>query len=437
MKTIGKKMMTGTIAAGVLLGGGLIGLSHSQAQAADTNAANTDSGKVSTDSGFKGRGGDHKGFRGNNIGNNIVKETATLLGVDESAIKDELKQGKTLAAIAQEKGLSEADYLQKLTEAETKAIDDAVAAGKLTQTQADKIKTNLSDRLKKAIENTGFGKEGKHEGFGFGGGDLVKETATLLGVDESAIKDELKQGKTLAAIAQEKGLSEADYLQKLTDAETKAIDDAVAAGKLTQTQADKIKTNLSDRLKKAIENTGFGKEGKREGFGFGGGDLVKETATLLGVDESAIKDELKQGKTLAAIAQEKGLSEADYLQKLTEAETKAIDDAVAAGKLTQTQADKIKTNLSDRLKKEIENTFSKGFEGKGHAGAFRDPDAVAQALGISKQELTTALQAGKSVLDLAKEKGISEEQLRSKLKEIKDQNGSVQQDQASAASAAS
>src|SRR5206468_4156420 len=126
MKTFGKKMVTGTIAAGVLLGGGLIGLTHSQAQAADTNATNTDSGKVSTDSGFKGRGGEHKGFRGNNIRTNIVKETATLLGVDQSAIQDELKQGKTLAAIAQEKGLNEADYLQNLTDAKTKAIDDAV-----------------------------------------------------------------------------------------------------------------------------------------------------------------------------------------------------------------------------------------------------------------------------------------------------------------------
>ncbi|WP_269884890.1 hypothetical protein [Paenibacillus gyeongsangnamensis] len=549
----GKNMVLSTIAASVMLGGGWIGLVHTQAQAADASAAaNKNTNQVKKDGGFKGRGAEGRpGFGG--FGGGPFKEVATILGVDESAVMDAVKSGKTLAAFAAEKGVSEDVLLQKLTDARTKAIDAAVTAGKLTQAQADKEKANLADRLKQEVEGTGFGKGrggDMHEGFGGFGGGTFKEVATILGVDESAVMDAVKSGKTLAAFAAEKGVSEDVLLQKLTDDRTKAIDAAVTAGKLTQAQADKEKANLADRLKKEVESSGFGK-GRRgdmhEGFGFGGpfkevatilgvdenavmdavksgktlaafaaekgvsedvllqkltdartkaidaavtagkltqaqadkekanladhlkkevestgfgkgrggdmhegfggfgGGAFKEVATILGVDESAVMDAVKSGKTLAAFAAEKGVTEDVLLQKLTDTRTKAIDAAVTAGKLTQAQADKEKANLADRLKKEVESTgFGKGpqgkpgeFGGRGHGGAWGSPDAVAQILGMTKQELTTALQSGKSISDLAKEKGISEDQLAAKLKELRSQKAPAKpQDSAAPAAAA-
>ncbi|UQZ83978.1 hypothetical protein SK3146_03190 [Paenibacillus konkukensis] len=337
MKTIGKKILTGTIAAGFLIGGGLTAL-LTQAQAQDT---------------------------------------------DSSTVQNN------------------------------------------TDTNGTKHKADFG---KKGFEGRGaFG-----GGFGFGGTNVIKETATILGVEQSVVTDELKQGKSLAEIAQDKaGLSEDDYLSKLTAAETTAIDDAVTSGKLKQEQADKQKANLADRLKKEVERKGTAKEtGDKPKFGgnFGGGmvmrggDLLKQAATVLGVEQSVITDELKQGKSLAQIAQDKaGLSEDDFLSKLTAAETADIDAAVASGKLTQEQADKQKANLADRLKKEVENTMKFGqFSGKGkqqHFGSLADPDKLAQIIGVTKEELTADLQAGKSLAEIAEAKGISEDQLISGLKD--------------------
>ncbi|WP_051621228.1 hypothetical protein [Paenibacillus sp. UNC451MF] len=335
MKQIGKKILTGTIAAGFLLGGGLTAV-LTQAQAQDTASStvqnNSDTSSKQDKAGFKkgmeGRG-ERPGFGFG--GNNVIKETATLLGVEQSVITDELKQGKTLAQIAQDKaGLSQEDFLQKLVAAETTTIDAAVTSGKLTQEQADKQKTNLTDRLTKEITNTGFGK-------GFGdkgdkgegrGNNVFQQIATVLGVEQSVIQDELKQGKTLVQIAQDKaGLTEDAFLQKLVAAETANIDAAVTSGKLTQEQADKQKSDLSDRLKKMIENTQ--KQGPMGG-GFGrpdhfGGFANNDTlAKILGITTDELTTQLKAGSSLVEIAQSKGITEDQLITQVKDSMTDSI-----------------------------------------------------------------------------------------------------------------
>lgn len=224
MKSISKKIVTGTIAASLVLGGA--GFLYTQANAADSGATgNTQTAPSNApdkkDFGFKGHG-KHEGF--GFFGNNLVKETAALLGVEQKAITDELKQGKTLAQIAQEKGLTEDDYLQKLVAAENQSIDSALSSGKITQDQADKKKSVLSDRLKKAIEST-KPKDGEHKGGVRGKGQFgpfgkPEAAAQILGITQDELKTELKAGKSLAEIAQAKGISEEDLISKLKDSLT-------------------------------------------------------------------------------------------------------------------------------------------------------------------------------------------------------------------------
>ncbi|MGQ7890820.1 hypothetical protein [Paenibacillus sp. WC2504] len=303
------------------------------------------------------------------------------------------------------------------------------------QAYADTISPSANDMTQKA----GFGKGGKGFGDrgGFRGGNVLKETATILGVEESAVQEALKAGKTLAAFAEEKGLTKEDYLQKLVAAETTSITDQVTAGKLTQEQADKIVAGLSDQLTKQIDGTGFKvgfgggfqggfPGGDRGGKGHGGDKLLEETATILSVEPSAVQEALKAGKTLSAFAVEKGLTEADFVAKLVAAETTAINTEVTAGKLTQEQADKMLADLSYRVTKQVQSTRPEGGpEGRGDHrgpggpgfGMFGNPEALTQILGITQEELRTELEAGKSIADVASAKGISEDDLISKIKD--------------------
>lgn len=216
MKSIGKKLITGTIAASFLLGGAAV--VHNQVYAADSasaSAAQTQNGGQNGAKGMKDHAQRNKGeFRG---GLNVVKQTATILGVDEAVVTDALKQGKTLAQFAADNGLTEDVYLQKLTAAETQAIDEAVSSGKLTQDQADQRKSKLADRLKQAIENADrhqFRGDGGPMGMGPRGNF---EALTALGITKEDVAAGMKAGKSLAEIAQEKGISRDQLINKLKE----------------------------------------------------------------------------------------------------------------------------------------------------------------------------------------------------------------------------
>ena len=249
MKFMSKKILTGTVAAGVILGGGLFGALHyNQAYAANTDQAvvqGADGKAIAKEF----RGGKHGGFEGRAFsGSDPIQGIATLLDMDAKSVLDELKQGKTLAQLAQEKkGWSEDELLAKLVETATKSIDDAVSAGKMQQSQADQIKSHLSESLKKFIvqgmpmKPGGF--KGEHGGWGRGGhggpgggfmgpGAGLDGAAQLLGVTKEELMEGLKSGKSLAEMAEAKGVSEEQLINKLKD-------------------------NMTDMLKQFVESKGM------------------------------------------------------------------------------------------------------------------------------------------------------------------------------------
>jgi ribosomal protein S20 len=140
MKNVSKKILTGTIAAAFLLGGA--GVLHINQANAATETSTVGNSTIIHEKPKK------------DYGNHIIQDVATILGVDLTTITDQVKQGKTLAQVAQDKGVTEDVLLQKLMDAVNQSIDAAVTTGIITQTQADKTKSGLADRLKDVVENS-------------------------------------------------------------------------------------------------------------------------------------------------------------------------------------------------------------------------------------------------------------------------------------------
>jgi hypothetical protein len=206
MKSIGKKILTGTIAATFLIGGA--GLLHNtQANAATTATSAVQSSNASTNDHVK---------RGH--GSNLIQEAATILGVDQTTITDQLKQGQTLVQVAQGKGMTEDVLLQKLTDAENQSIDAAVTAGTITQAQADKKKSGLAARLKKEVENTE-----QHNGHEKGGFTDKATLSQILGITQQELTTNLQAGQSLAEIAQAKGINEDQLISNIKDSMTNKL----------------------------------------------------------------------------------------------------------------------------------------------------------------------------------------------------------------------
>jgi hypothetical protein len=142
------------------------------------------------------------------------------------------------------------------------ALKGLVTDGTTTQEQADRVATTLneSDALRRGRHG-----HGGHGGFGFHGGLALNAAAESLGITAQELRTELGEGKTLAEIAEAKGVEADALVDDLVAAATERIKQAVTNERLTQAQADELIAALPERIATAVEE-GFG----GRGFGLGG-----------------------------------------------------------------------------------------------------------------------------------------------------------------------
>jgi len=102
--------------------------------------------------------------------------------------------------------------------------------------------------------------------FGRGGLSLVDVTAKVTGQDRAAVVASLREGKTLAQVAEAAGKSAADVKQAALDARKAKLDEAVAAGRLTAEEADAMMTLMDARIDRQLTSD-WPAGRRRPGFG--------------------------------------------------------------------------------------------------------------------------------------------------------------------------
>ncbi|MCW5851392.1 MAG: DUF2680 domain-containing protein [Anaerolineae bacterium] len=344
-------------------------------------------------------------------GADVLGAAAQALGMTTQDVMTQLQAGKTLADLAQSKGVSQDAVKQAIATAQKAAVDAAVTAGRLTADQATQAKQRIDQEvaamdLTKPGFGFGFGRGPQPGGApqpnqgaprpdfggrgpGFGGADVPNAIAKALGMTAQDLMTELKAGKTLADVAQAKGVSQDALKQAIANAQKAAVDAAVTAGRLTADQATQAKQQIDQRVA-ALDLTkpgfgfgpgpmgpgplGGGPMGGKGGPGApafgrpGGADVLGAVAQALGMTTQDVMTQLQAGKTLADLAQSKGVSQDAVKQAIANAQKAAIDAAVTAGRLTADQATQAKQRI-DQAVASLDLT-KPGF---GHGPDFRGP----------------------------------------------------------------
>jgi hypothetical protein len=210
-----------------------------------------------------GRGGPFgKGAKGG-IGRHGMNAAvvAKALGIDEATLRTELEAGKSVADLATAKGVALDTIVNALIEEQTTQLKAAVAAGTLTQAQADGLIANakatlpghLQVRRVQGLPERGMG------GRRGGGREIIGAATTVsakaLGMTEAELRTELQAGKTIAALAQSKNIALSTVSDALlAEAKTRAAA-AVTAGTLTQAQADAMLQQAPAQIENFLNNT--------------------------------------------------------------------------------------------------------------------------------------------------------------------------------------
>jgi len=175
-----------------------------------------------------------------------------------------------------------------------------------------------------------------------------------------------------------------------------------------------------------------GMGGGRHGHpGWGDGADLETIADLLGMTADELRDALGEGKSLADIAEAQGVSLDDLQNGILERAKEKLDQAVADGRMDQERADEMLARLQENISDLLTKTFPMfdGDMGPGHRGSRGDfggfgagIEDIATILGMTADELRTALADGKTLADLAGEKNISLDELEASILDLAKEN---------------
>lgn len=155
----------------------------------------------------------------------------------------------------------------------------------------------------------------------------------------------------------------------------------------------------------------------------GGYSLVEATAEVTGLSEEEVIAALNDGQTFADVAEGAEVDPQEIVDAAVAEHEARLQAAVDAGRLTNEQMEQMLADIREHVTDELDETheprlfgggrFGGGLLGRLGGGSWTTMfDAVAEALGLDPTGLFTELHEGKSVAEIAEEKGVDLEKVR-------------------------
>jgi hypothetical protein len=211
---------------------------------------------------------------------------------------------------------------------------------------------------------------------GGGAAAAVAATTSSAGTGEQAY---------LADLAAQLHVTPSALSTAIRAADSDQITAALAAGKLTSTEANALRQRLAQSTNPPLR-AGLG--GRRfGGRGLGGRGLLGLDAVAtnyLGISSATLRADLAAGQSLASIANASttGRSAAGLTSAITAAETSRLNAAVSSGKLTSAQEQQRLKNLSSRISALLSRTWTGGGRFGGRAWGARGATPNTGATGL-------------------------------------------------------
>jgi len=183
----------------------------------------------------------------------VIEDAAGQLGIEPEALSDALEQ------------------------ALENRVEEAVESGRLTEEQGERLKERLRSGAAPLFGGFGFGGQDKGLERGLGHlrvGASLEAAAEYLGLTPAELRERLRDGDTLAEVAEDEEKSVDGLVQALVAEAESAIEEAVDSGRLSEERGAELQDGLEERVTELVNGElrlrGFGRP-FRGGFWFQGG----------------------------------------------------------------------------------------------------------------------------------------------------------------------
>ncbi len=144
--------------------------------------------------------------------------------------------------------------------------------------------------------------------------------------------------------------------------------------------------------------------------------VIAEIADALGIPADELQARLEAGERLKDIIEEADLSSEELSELMAQVRESVIAEALAQGLITEEQAERLEARGF---------RFGKGFGGRHRGFAMDGPlagymiDSLADALGLTPDELQTRIQAGERPEEIAEAQGLDADEARELLSQAR------------------
>jgi prolyl-tRNA editing enzyme YbaK/EbsC (Cys-tRNA(Pro) deacylase) len=148
-----------------------------------------------------------------------LADVADAIGISADDLRAALRDGQTLAAVAEANGVDPQDVIDVLVENGTARLDAAVAAGRIDQATADQRKASLPERAADLVNGELERDARRHPRRSA----AIRATAEAIGIDAAELRDALQNGQTIAQVAEANGVDPQDVIDALVARSTERI----------------------------------------------------------------------------------------------------------------------------------------------------------------------------------------------------------------------
>lgn len=189
-------------------------------------------------------------------------------------------------------------------------------------------------------------------------GQSLAVAAEALGLTVDELKAELRDGKSIAEVAE------------ANDVDLDTVIDALVADGMARLQ--EAEEALPERVTEMVNRTGWG-EGRPDRPGHHGAKLhgLKTAAEAIGITPGELKTALQDGQTIAEVAEANDVDVSTVIDALLSEASARLDQAVEDGKLTEERATAMKETLTERITAFVNG---EGPVGRDRADGFTDAD---------------------------------------------------------------
>jgi lambda repressor-like predicted transcriptional regulator len=319
---------------------------------------------------------------------------ANIVGLDEDTLWERMDEGKSIAEIGAEAGVSSDQIIAAIIKAEENYTKELLADGKTSQEEIDEWMAYLPEEAKSFVEDAWCYDLDD-------GDDWYAITADALQMDEETFWNALDTGVSIADLAAERGIELNLIHDAIMATEEDFLAQLVADGEFSQEEIDELREELRADVTFFLNESWDWTE-------IEGVDWIGLAIDALKMDEDAFWMGIDDGKSIADLAKENDIPAEQIAETIIAAEQASIQELLAENVISQDEADEWLVSLKEDVLAFLSESWDT-YEGT-------DWFAIAaETLKTDEDTFWQALEAGKSLAQLAEEQGVSTKTLQTAL----------------------